>query len=49
MKKIFFAILSLAFLFVGCNKKETEPYQNPYRVIVDYLPQTVSIKGLSGT
>lgn len=47
MKKIFFAILSLAFLFVGC-KKETEPYQNPYRVIVDYLPQTVTIKGLSG-
>ena len=39
MKKIFFAILSLAFLFVGC-KKVTEPYQNPYRVIVDYLPQT---------
>ena len=48
MKKIFFAILSLAFLFVGCNEKATEPYQNPYRVIVDYLPQTVSIKGLSG-
>ncbi|MBQ6910814.1 MAG: hypothetical protein IJQ35_01470 [Bacteroidales bacterium] len=48
MKKIFFAILSLVFLFVGCAK-ETEPYQNPYRVIVDYLPQTVTIKGISGT
>lgn len=48
MKKIFFAILSLAFLFIGC-KKETEPYQNPYRVIVDYLPQTVTIKGISGS
>lgn len=48
MKKIFFAILSLAFLFVGCTQKETEPYQNPYRIIVDYLPQTVSVNGLSG-
>ncbi len=47
MKKIFFAILSLSFLFAACTK-ETEPYQNPYRIIVDYQPQTVTIKGLSG-
>ena len=49
MKKIVFALLGMAFLLVGCSTKEQEPYQNPYRIIVDYLPQTVTIKGISGT
>ena len=40
--------MSLAFLLVAC-KKESEPYQNPYRVIVDYLPQTITVNGVSGT
>ena len=48
MKKIFIALTAVALLFVGCAK-ETEPYQNPWRVIVDYLPQTVTINGVSGT
>lgn len=39
----------MAILSVGCTTKEQEPYQNPYRIIVDYLPQTVTIQGISGT
>ena len=39
----------MAILSVGCTTKEQEPYQNPYRIIVDYLPQTVTIDGISGT
>ncbi|MBR1490561.1 MAG: hypothetical protein IJ611_07610 [Bacteroidales bacterium] len=49
MKKIVFALLGMAILSVGCTTKEQEPYQNPYRIIVDYLPQTVTIDGISGT
>ena len=48
MKKIFIALTAVALLFVGCAD-ETEPYQNPYRIIVDYLPQTITINGISGT
>ena len=49
MKKIVFALMGLALLTVGCTTKEKEPYQNPYRIIVDYLPQTVTIDGITGT
>lgn len=47
MKRIFIALTAVALLFVGCEK-EKEPYQNPYRIIVDYLPQTITINGISG-
>ena len=50
MKKILFAIAGVALLLVaGCSKTDRYIEQNPYRVIVDYLPQTVQIPGISGT
>lgn len=48
MKKIFIVLTAVALLFIGCAK-ESDPYQNPYRIIVDYLPQTITINGISGT
>ena len=41
MKKIFYAILGAAalLLLAGCEEKGEVFYQNPYRIIVDYLPR----------
>ena len=50
MKKIFYAIMGAALLLLaGCEEKGEVFYQNPYRIIVDYLPSTFSINGVSGT
>lgn len=34
--------MGLAFFAVACNQ-DVEPYQNPYRVIVDYTPSTFTV------
>ena len=49
MKKILIALAGIALLVAGCAKEDRYIEQKPYRIIVDYLPQTVSIPGLSGT
>ena len=50
MKKIFYAIMGgVLLLLAGCTQKGEVFYQNPYRIIVGYLPQTVTIDGISGT
>lgn len=49
MKKILIALAGIALLVAGCGKVDRYIEQKPYRIIVDYLPQTVSIPGLSGT
>ena len=36
-------------LLAGCEEKGEVFYQNPYRIIVDYLPSTFTINGVSGT
>ena len=36
-------------LLAGCEEKGEVFYQNPYRIIVDYLPSTFTIQGVSGT
>ena len=44
MKKIFYAIMGgVLLLLAGCTQKGEVFYQNPYRIIVGYLPQTVTI------
>ena len=48
MKKILIALAGIALLVAGCAKEDRYIEQKPYRIIVDYLPQTVSIPGLSG-
>lgn len=50
MKKIFYAIMGAAalLLLAGCEEKGEVFYQNPYRIIVDYLPSTFTISGISG-
>ena len=49
MKKIFYAIMGAALLLLaGCEEKGEDFYQNPYRTIVDYLPSTFTINGISG-
>ena len=48
MKRVLYAILGAALVLTGCAK-EKEHYQNPYRLVVDYQPQTVTIKNISGT
>ena len=49
MKKIFYAIMGAALLLLaGCEEKGEVFYQNPYRTIVDYLPSTFTINGISG-
>lgn len=35
-------------LLAGCEEKGEVFYQNPYRTVVDYLPSTFTIDGLSG-
>ncbi len=35
-------------LLAGCEEKGEVFYQNPYRIIVDYLPSTFTISGISG-
>lgn len=47
MKKVLYAILGAALLLVGCTKEGR--HQNPYRLVVDYQPQTVTIKNITGT
>ena len=50
MKKIFYVMMGAALaLLAGCQQKGEVFYQNPYRIIVDYTPQTFSIQGVSGT
>lgn len=50
MKKIFYVIMGAALLLLaGCEEKGEVFYQNPYRIIVDYLPSTFTINGVSGT
>ena len=49
MKKILIALAGIALLVAGCAKVDRYIEQKPYRIIVDYLPQTVSIPNLSGT
>ena len=50
MKKILIALAGIAFLAAGCGKMEDRYIEQlPYRIIVDYQPQTFSIPGLSGT
>ena len=50
MKKIFYAIMGATLLLLaGCEEKGEVFYQNPYRTIVDYLPSTFTIDGISGT
>ncbi len=36
-------------LLAGCEEKGEVFYQNPYRIIVDYLPSTFTINGVSGS
>ena len=48
MKKVLYAILGAALVLVSCAK-ESERHQNPYRLVVDYQPQTVTIKNITGT
>ena len=49
MKKILIALAGIAFLAAGCGKMEDRYIEQlPYRIIVDYQPQTFSIPGLSG-
>ena len=49
MKKILIALAGVALLVAGCAKTDRYIEQLPYRVIIDYTPQTFSIPGLSGT
>ena len=50
MKKILYVMMGAALaLFAGCQQKGEVFYQNPYRIIVDYTPQTFNIQGVSGT
>ena len=49
MKKILFALAGIVLLVAGCAKTDRYIEQNPYRIIVDYLPQTAQILGISGT
>ena len=49
MKKILFALAVIDLLVAGCAKTDRYIEQNPYRIIVDYLPQTAQIPGISGT
>ena len=49
MKKILIALAGIALLVAGCAQKDRYIEQKPYRVIVDYLPQTVTVPGVSGT
>ena len=49
MKKILFALAGIVLLVAGCAKTDRYIEQNPYRIIVDYLPQTAQIPGISGT
>ena len=47
MKKILIALAGIALLFAGCAQKDRYIEQKPYRVIVDYLPQTITVPGVS--
>lgn len=43
MKKILIALAGIAFLVAGCAKTDRYIEQNPYRLIEDYLPHTVTM------
>lgn len=47
MKKIFFAVLSVALLFTACKSNFPEIEQNPYRRVVEYTPgeYTMEVSG----
>ena len=47
MKKVLYAILGAALVLMSCTKEGR--HQNPYRLVVDYQPQTVTIKNITGT
>ena len=50
MKKIFYAIIGAALLLLaGCEEKGEVFYQNPYRIVVEYTPQTVTLSENPGT
>ena len=49
MKKILIALAGIALLVAGCAKTDRYIEQKPYRIIIDYTPQTFSIPGVSGT
>ena len=49
MKKILIALVGIALFMVGCSKVDRYIEPKPYRIIVDYQPQTFSIPDLSGT
>ena len=49
MKKILIALAGIALLVAGCAKTDRYIEQKPYRIIIEYTPQTFSIPGVSGT
>ena len=49
MKKILIALAGIALLVAGCSETDRYIEQKPYRIIIEYTPQTVSIPGVSGS
>ena len=48
MKKILIALAGIALLAAGCAKTDRYIEQKPYRIIIEYTPQTFQIPGVSG-
>ena len=49
MKKILIALAGIVLLVAGCSETDRYIEQKPYRIIIEYTPQTVSIPGVSGS